>query len=255
LQAAAGNVFTNENLQGDPLLKLIPVLDLKDGRVVHARRGERSAYRPVETPLCQGSNPVDLCRGLLRLHPFTTIYVADLDSIADTGTNEGAVAELHAVFPQVTFWVDAGLPAAAAQDWLHDHEGSLVLGSESQTGAQEVAALVTGEPDRVILSLDFRGDVFQGPEELLSQARLWPQRVIVMTLARVGAGEGPDYPRLTEIMDRAGDREVMAAGGVRGDVDLNRLRGMGANGVLLASALFDGRIGEDEITAFHERHT
>ncbi len=236
-------------------MKLIPVLDLKDGRVVHARRGERSAYRPVETLLCQGSNPVDLCRGLLRLHPFTTIYVADLDSIADTGTNEGAVAELHAAFPQVTFWVDAGLPAAAAQDWLHDHEGSLVLGSESQTGAQEVAALVTGEPDRVILSLDFRGDVFQGPEELLSQARLWPQRVIVMTLARVGAGEGPDYPRLTEIMDRAGDREVMAAGGVRGDVDLNRLRGMGANGVLLASALFDGRIGEDEITAFHERHT
>jgi hypothetical protein len=30
---------------------------------------------------------------------------------------------------------------------------------------------------------------------------------------------------------------------------------MGATGVLLASALFDGRIGEDEITAFHERRT
>ncbi|MDP6495530.1 MAG: nickel transporter, partial [Dehalococcoidia bacterium] len=39
-------------------MKLIPVLDLRGGLVVHAHRGNRSAYRPVETYLCRGSRPL-----------------------------------------------------------------------------------------------------------------------------------------------------------------------------------------------------
>ena len=261
-------------------MKLIPVLDLKSGQMVHARRGDRSAYRPVETPLCRGSKPVEVCRGLLGLHSFTTIYVADLDSIEGTGDNEAVIAELRAAFPDVEFWVDAGLSAAQAQDRLRDHEGALVLGSESQTNMEDVAALLAdnetkaeagevakaeaGKSNRVILSLDFRGaldsrgDAFLGPQELLSQTQLWPRRMIVMTLARVGATEGPDcgpdYERLANILNRAEDRQIIAAGGVRHGDDLIRLAGMGVAGVLLASALLDGRVGKDEIAAFHEGH-
>ena len=47
-------------------------------------------------------------------------------------------------------------------------------------------------PDGFVLSLDFRGETFLGPQGLLDDAALWPHRVIVMTLARVGGGEGPD---------------------------------------------------------------
>lgn len=237
-------------------MKLIPVLDLKSGQVVHARRGDRDAYRPVETPLCRGSGPVDVCRGLLGLHPFTTIYVADLDSIEGTGSNEAVIAELRAAFPDVEFWVDAGFSAAEVQDWLQDHEGALVLGSESQTDVYVVAALVAGAFLRMILSLDFRGDEFLGPPQLILRADLWPRRVIVMTLARVGGGDGPDYDRLGEIMGQIREEnrniQVIAAGGVRHVDDLNLLRDRGVSGVLLASALFDGQIGKDEIAAFYE---
>ena len=234
-------------------MKLIPVLDLKSGQVVHAHRGDRDAYRPVETPLYRGSNPVDACRGLLGLHPFTTIYVADLDSIEGTGSNEAALAKLCAAFSDIEFWVDAGLPATGAAEWLQNHEGALVLGSESQASVEEVMALLADNGNRVILSLDSKGDVFLGPQELLSQTQLWPRRVILMTLARVGAGDGPDYDRLSEIMSRADDRQIIAAGGVRGIEDLIRLADMGVAGVLLASTLLDGRMGEAEIIDFYER--
>ncbi len=93
-----------------------------------------------------------------------------------------------------------------------------------------------------ILSLDFRGDEFQGPREILDNAEAWPDRVIVMTLARVGANEGPDYALLKSIIARAGARRVFAAGGVRGRDDLLALRDAGAAGVLIASALHDGKI-------------
>jgi phosphoribosylformimino-5-aminoimidazole carboxamide ribotide isomerase len=97
--------------------------------------------------------------------------------------------------------------------------------------------------DRIVLSLDFRGDEFLGPRELLEDAGLWPERVIVMTLARVGAAQGPDLARVSEIVCRAGSgRHVYAAGGIRDLADLKALNAAGAAGALVATALHAGQI-------------
>ena len=100
-----------------------------------------------------------------------------------------------------------------------------------------------------MLSLDYRGDAFQGPEEILSEPKVWPRRVIVMTLARVGSGAGPDLARVGAIKTISGDREIYAAGGVRDAADLAALKAAGAAGALIATALHDGRIGKAELDA------
>ena len=71
----------------------------------------------------------------------------------------------------------------------------------------------------------------------------WPERVIAMTLARVGAGAGPDLERLKALRVIAPGKRLYAAGGVRGPDDLRDLRALGCAGVLVASALHDGRLG------------
>ena len=76
---------------------------------------------------------------------------------------------------------------------------------------------------------------------------LWPRRVIVMTLGAVGGGLGPDLDRLRTILELAGDRQVFAAGGVRDSTDLEALAALGCAGVLVASALHDGRLGADDL--------
>ena len=68
-----------------------------------------------------------------------------------------------------------------------------------------------------------------------------------MTLARVGSGEGPDLARLRQIMAKNAGRQLYAAGGVRDLDDLKGLSDAGAAGVLVASALHDGRIGPDAL--------
>ena len=94
-----------------------------------------------------------------------------------------------------------------------------------------------------VLSLDFRGDAFVGDLEVLERAENWPERLIVMTLARVGSGLGPDLARLSQIAETAGpERRVYAAGGLRGADDLDALNDLGLAGVLVASALHDGRL-------------
>lgn len=228
-------------------MQVVPVIDLKAREVVHARQGLRDTYRPISTPLSRGSSPADVVAGLLGLHPFASLYVADLDAIAGEGGNAATLAHIAVRWPALELWVDSGIAdAEAGRAWLDRGPGALVLGSESQRDTRTVRALAA-DP-RAILSLDFRGEQFQGPDGLLEDVTLWPARVIVMTLARVGAGAGPDLPRVRSIVARAGRRSVYAAGGVRDAGDLLALAEAGAAGVLVASALHAGTIGAADLS-------
>ena len=229
-------------------LDIIPVIDLRHGLVVRAVMGRRELYRPIVTPLSRTAQPEDVVQGLLRLHAFATIYVADLDAIEGSGDNTCVVMGLRRRFPHLDIWTDNGIAAGeAVRRWLDENRGTLVLGSELQaTGT--VARSFVDEP-RLVLSLDFRESVFQGPADLLDPSH-WPRRVIAMTLARVGGEAGPDFERLAELR-RIGPRQHLhAAGGVRGRQDLLRLAEMGIKGALVASALHDGRLGASEIAEF-----
>jgi len=222
-------------------MQVIPVLDLKDGTVFHARMGRRSEYAPLKTRLSPTSRPSDVARGLLSVFPFKKFYVADLDSIEHKGDNNAALKELRAEYPDIAFWVDAGIAdLRGAEHWLEADLGHLVLGSEAQRDSELVQRLYRDK--RVVLSLDFRGDGFLGPASLLNDANIWPEKIIVMALTRVGSGGGPDTDRLMSIKSRATGRQVYAAGGVRDANDLSLLAGAGISGALIATSLHDGKL-------------
>lgn len=228
------------------MVAVIPVLDLKDGAVVHARMGRRSQYRPIETPLSPTSKPIDVARGLLSLYPFETFYIADLDAIERTGDNDAALLHLKSEFPDLVFWVDNGVAELArAQCWLRAGLGHLVLGSEAQKDAALVRSLA--QDDRVVLSLDYRGDAFVGPAALLNDVDAWPSRVLAMTLARVGSAMGPDWDRLSAIKRLGPKKLVYAAGGVRDAADLAALARAGIAGALVASCLHNGKLSGAQI--------
>jgi HisA/HisF family protein len=222
-------------------MEVIPVIDLKDGAVVHARMGMRSAYAPIETSLSPTSRPTDVARGLLSIFPFKKFYVADLNAIENKDNNNAALKRLSLDFPELVFWVDAGIADVHhAQRWFEAGLGHLVLGSETQRDSDLIRFLCRN--NRTILSLDFRGDAFLGPASLLNEANIWPTNVIVMTLARVGSASGPDMNWLTTIKSRAANRQVYAAGGVRDANDLASLAAAGIAGALVATSLHNGKL-------------
>ncbi len=226
--------------------EIIPVIDLMGGLVVHARGGERDSYRPLTSPLAASAEPDEVVRGLLRLHPFRSLYIADLDAIRKQGQHSATVRALHAEHPDLDLWVDAGFAnACPCGRLLGSGIGSLVLGSESQRDTDLLASMA-GEP-RLVLSLDYKGPTPLGPPDVFARVDLWPERVIVMMLAAVGGTAGPDLARLTEVLAVAGQRRVYAAGGVRDAADLRAVRDLGCAGVLVASALHDGRLGAEDL--------
>jgi uncharacterized protein related to proFAR isomerase len=132
---------------------------------------------------------------------------------------------------------------------LYQTTKSHIIGSESLTSLEDYERARARAKPTAPLSLDFRGNDFVGPPALIETAALWPARLIVMTLARVGSGEGPDLARLADIVGRAGGREVYAAGGVRNADDLEALHDIGVTGALVATALHNGKITARDLAA------
>jgi phosphoribosylformimino-5-aminoimidazole carboxamide ribotide isomerase len=215
--------------------------------VVRAIKGRRTDYRPMVSRLCRGSNPADVVAALLDIFPFEVLYVADLDAILDQGNNLRTLEGIRRRFPGLAIWADTGIASSEELSaWQGLGLGQAVIGSESVTDP----ALAEAWDEQTILSLDFHGDRFIGPQALHADASLWPRRVIAMTLARVGADLGPDLERLDELISRSPGREIFAAGGVRHIEDLEAISSHGAAGVLLASALHDGRLDHSALAGW-----
>lgn len=239
-------------------MQIVPVIDIRGGEAVAASRGDRARYRPLATPLAASADPVAVALGLRSLFPFPTLYVADLDGIEGRGADHATQRRLAEAWPGAELWIDDGSvgtehadggvpPLVSSPLWGESQPSRLVathvIGSESLGAVHDYRRARDRAGPAALLSLDFRGDAFIGPPELLADdAALWPGRVIVMTLARVGSGEGPDLARLASIVARAAGRQVYAAGGVRHADDLRALRDIGAAGALIATALHTGKI-------------
>lgn len=220
-------------------MEIIPVIDLLQGKVVRAQRGERNRYLPIQTSLCNSSIPTDIAKALLRLYPFKTLYIADLDAIQKLGDNSATVRLLAQQNPTVSFWVDSGLHAA--NEWPYSGSKNIrcVIGSESQETLNHYIALAASLNDTPpVLSLDFNTQGLIGPGALLQPER-WPDSVICMTLGKVGSYEGPDVQLLADLVRQHPQGKVFAAGGIRNLDDLQQLKTMGVFGALVASSLHD----------------
>jgi phosphoribosylformimino-5-aminoimidazole carboxamide ribotide isomerase len=235
-------------------MHIIPVIDVRNGQAVRAIAGVRSNYRPLTWSVGAGtepgqvraasaegapdaSSPLAIARGYLGLYGFPILYIADLDGIEGRPAVGGWASDLFGNLPDVQFWIDAGQRSAGGG--LH----TTVIGSE----ALKDEDLRGTFPDAAVLSLDFREDVFLGPLRLLETPQLWPRRVIVMSLSRVGSNAGPDLERVADIVRRAPHAEVYAAGGIRDLSDVRAARAAGAAGILISSALHGEKIKADDL--------
>jgi phosphoribosylformimino-5-aminoimidazole carboxamide ribotide isomerase len=227
---------------------IIPVIDVARGKVVRAVEGKRSMYRPIETPLAPTPEPADVALGLKTLFPFRRYYVADLDGIEGRGRNTHLVPALSQVLTHAEIWMDAGSGSrSAARAVLAAPVVTLVVGTESLESVRDWRDIASEGVSRTVLSLDFRGGEFMGPDALLADTSLWPSRVIVMTLDRIGSHNGPNIELLDDIVGRAGQRRVYAAGGIRDRADLDRVKRTGAAGVLVASLLHAQKVSAGDL--------
>jgi len=230
---------------------IIPVVDVLRGRVVRAVRGDRQAYRPIVSALCESSEPVAVARTLCEFCASNRLYLADLDALQGGAVQLEVLQALLAALPAVELWVDGGFGDAAAAGALLRRLGEaasrvvIVHASESLRTREELARCVGPQAPgaaSTVLSLDRRDGRRLDAAGAWDAPELWPPRVIVMTLERVGSDAGPDLDTVAEVKRRAPGAMVIGAGGIRDDADLARAAEAGIDAWLIASALHDRRL-------------
>ena len=229
-------------------MKIIPVIDLKDGAVVHARHGNREHYQPISSNLCKSSDIFQVIGAFLGVYEFDTFYIADLNAITNQGGHPLLIADVLARFPQISFWIDQG--CQAQELGVQRPANHLpVLGSESYRN--ETLSELKAYKNNFILSLDYSNSNALGAERLFSDPRFWPENIIIMSLERVGSNHGPDLNKLTEFCRKHPDKNFIAAGGIRNKQDLMALNEAGIQLALVASALHSCTIKTEDIARFH----
>lgn len=226
---------------------LIPVIDLMHGQAVRAVRGDRASYKPVVSTLCPGSDPVTLARAMCEHCDSTRLYAADLDALTGGQAQVDVLRRILQAMPTLEFWVDAGFADLAAAQRLRERVGPgaerivTIFASESLRSRAQLAECCA-ERESSVLSLDRRDGQRLDAAGCWESPELWPSRVIVMTLERVGADAGPDLATLREVQAKSPATKLVGAGGIRHAADLAAAAQAGAHAWLVASALHDGRL-------------
>jgi len=227
---------------------IIPVIDLKDGLVVSAQQGQRDNYQPIQSNLSTSSVINDVLNGFLSIYAFKTIYIADLNAITHSGSNENIINKIVSENKHIEFWVDNGTKIENILD-SYPANYNPVIGSENQNGES-----VTKILSSCILSLDFfPKQGYTGPKELIENPAFWPQNIIIMTLDRVGNNNGTDIEKLKNFRAKFPEKNFIAAGGILNEADLENLEKIGINHALIASAIHSGKFTSEVITKWQAK--
>jgi len=234
-------------------MQLIPVIDLLNGTVVHAKKGDRKNYQPIQSLISDSSNPLDVVAALLQYFPFQQLYIADLNAIQKIGNNNSKVIKSIARhYPALKVWIDAGIDNTSQLAFWTDCNFNVILGSENFSDLDKFLEIKNHLDSNFTLSLDFMPDGYSGPAELIENANYWPNDVILMSLAQVGANQGPNLALLAKFKTHSEKFNLYSAGGVRNIDDLTLLKAAGIQGALIASALHSKQISSDEIACLSQ---
>lgn len=222
-------------------MRCIFVLDVFNGAVVHAVRGERSLYEPIDrhSRIVSTSDPLEVLR---EIKP-REVYVADLNLLTGSGENLKLITDISRVARTMA---DIGISLTDDMDYLPGVV-TPVLGTETASmKLMEEAAYVRDivvsidMKDRKVLSRDPESMI--APLDIVRRLNGFPiDGVILLELDRVGTSIGLEREFLEKAVS-VSDHPLILGGGVKGPEDLQTLDDLGFCGALVATAVHEGKI-------------
>ena len=242
-------------------MRLIPAIDLKDGRCVRLLQGDfaRETHYPTDA------------RALLAKYRelgADWLHVVDLDGARDGRCNNQSIVMQLAAQPAVKLQVGGGLRDTAALGRLLDGGvARVVVGSAALTQVEQVQAwLEHFDVQRLALAFDVRVDEEAVPRvtthgwQSQSGRTLWNAleayassnltHVLCTDVARDGALTGPNIGLYTEAVRRYPKIQWQASGGIRSAEDLRALARIGVSAAISGKALLENLIDEKDLQPF-----
>jgi len=226
-------------------MDLYPAIDLRGGHVVRLRQGD------YDKETIYGDDPVAVARAFEEAG-VQWVHVVDLDAARQQGSNRPIVREVVAALG-VPVQTGGGVRTAEdAAELLEGGVGRIVVGTAAFRTPGFVAQLCAAHPGRIAVDIAVGDDgrvAVQGWQEgtgehlvdaLLRFRGDGVAAFVVTAVSRDGLLAGPDLEILRTAI-ASSDVPVIASGGVAALDDLRDLAELGAVGVIVGKALYDGR--------------
>jgi len=201
--------------------RLILALDLLDGMVVHAKRGEREKYEPIQlfSSIVRSSDPVHVIEAIKP----DEVYIADLNRLMGTGDNKGLIKGLRTKTKKTTITVEYGVKRLedlkeAVEAGIADN---FILGTETASMELICDAAKSGIFKDISVSVDlFNREVLTGdnrmkidPLLLIKELNKYPVGdVIVLELDRVGTKSGINFDFLARAVEASDHAFLLCCG-------------------------------------------
>lgn len=224
--------------------------------------GKRSEYQPLKSHIAASPDPSVVLRAFEGRPGVKSCYIADLDAIEQRNLNRCTLAEVSR--SPLDLIVDRGVRSTDdVQEVLDLGADQAVVALESVPDSRTAESLVTRFGSRrLIFSLDLQNGqpLAASPAwakstaiEIMREVLACGYRhMIVLDLASVGSESGVSTIRICEqLRSECPEATIVTGGGIRSIVDLRTLRDAGVDGALVASALHNGAITDDDLNRWN----
>jgi phosphoribosylformimino-5-aminoimidazole carboxamide ribotide isomerase len=224
---------------------IVPAVDVLDGRAVRLLRGD---YDRIEI---DAGDPLALVREAAATSP-PLVHVVALGAARDGGAPvELAHAVSRAAAP-VPVQLGGGVREVADALSIAEAGIARVVVGTAAFGDVPLREFVAALDEQLVVSIDVAGGIVRTAGWLESSALTTREalarcteagvlRIVCTAIDRDGARGGPDLDLLREVRAQFGG-SILAAGGIRDAADVDAVRMLGIDGVVVGRAWLDGTL-------------
>jgi phosphoribosylformimino-5-aminoimidazole carboxamide ribotide isomerase len=224
---------------------ILPAVDVLDGKAVRLLRGD---YDRIEV---DAGDPLELVRRAAQTVP-PLVHVVALAAARDGGVPLELASAVVAAAAPVSVQLGGGVRSPADAEALVGTGVARVVVGTAAFGETPLREFVDAIGDRLAVAVDVAGGVVRTAgwlesSELTTEEALrrcvdaGVATVVCTAIDRDGTRAGPDLDLLREVRGCFGGR-VLAAGGIRDAADVDAVRRLGIDGVVVGRAWLDGTV-------------
>jgi len=218
-------------------MKLIPAIDLKNNKVVISTKGKNREYKPIPADLSPTSDPIEFIEYILSLNDFNTIYLADLDSIANFKVNNDIIENILLEHSNINFMVDNGVRLFSEINQYKNSNFIQVVATETFV---EYSKIINNNYNNYILSADFvNGKLYS---KNCGYKTIKPNKVIAMDIDNIGKKSGANINNVKKIKKIYPYSSIILSGGIGSNDDIMTAKANKISEIMLLTALLEDNI-------------
>lgn len=234
-------------------MKLIPAIDILDGKCVRLTKGDYTTQKVYNT------NPVEVAKEF-EANGIRFLHLVDLDGAKSKHIVNYKV--LENIAQATSLHIDFGGGIKSNEDVKIAFESGANQLTGGSIAVQEPALFLSWleqyGPERILLGADAnqrmiatQGWLATSGIDVVDFIRSFEQKgiqsVVCTDISKDGMLQGPSLDLYKEIMQEIGV-QLIASGGVSSIDDLQQLKELGCAGAIIGKAIYEGRITLNELS-------